>query len=79
MKSGRKSQRKGEDVNTKKCLINNDSLRTVADEGGQALLKGLEFSSLDKTSIKGELENFIEMLKQLEKEPNVDNVEIIYE
>jgi hypothetical protein len=44
-------------------LINNDSLRTVADEGGQALLKGLEFSSLDKISIKGELENFIEMLK----------------
>ncbi len=77
VKSGRKSQRKGEDVNTKKCLINNDSLRTVADEGGQALLKGLEFSSLDKISIKGELENFIEMLKQLKKEPNVDNVEII--
>lgn len=77
VKSGRKSQRKGEDVNTKKYLINNDSLRTVADEGGQALLKGLEFSLLDKTSIKGELENFIEMLKQLKKEPNVDNVEII--
>ncbi len=77
VKSGRKSQRKGEDVNTKKCLINNDSLRTVADEGGQALLKGLEFSSLDKISIKGELENFIEMLNQLKKEPSVDNVEII--
>lgn len=58
-------------------MINNNSLRTIADEGGQALLKGLEFSSLDKTSIKGDLENFIEMLKQLKKEPNVDNVEII--
>ncbi|WP_040327629.1 Tn7-like element transposition protein TnsE [Clostridium ihumii] len=68
----RKSQRKGEDVNTKKCLINNNSLRTIADEGGQALLKRLEFSSLDKTSIKGDLENFIEMLKQLKKEPNVE-------
>ncbi len=77
VKSGRKSQIKGENVNTKKYLIDNGSLRTVADEGGQALLKGLEFSSLDKISIKGGLENFIEMLKQLEKEPNVDNVEII--
>lgn len=77
VKSGRKSQRKGEDVNTKKYLIDNGSLRTVADEGGQALLKGLEFTSLDKISIKGELENFIEMLKQLEKESNVENVEIL--
>lgn len=77
VKSGRKSQRKGEDVNTKKCLINNDSLRTVADEGGQALLKGLEFSSLDKISIKGELENFIEMLNQLKKEQEVVRVETI--
>lgn len=67
MKSGRKSQKKEEDVNTKKYLIDNGSLRTVANEGGQVLLKGLEFTSLDNVSIKGELESFIEMLKQLEK------------
>ncbi|MFX0549533.1 Tn7-like element transposition protein TnsE [Hathewaya histolytica] len=77
VKSERKSQRKKEDVNTKKYLIDNGSLRTVADEGGQSLLKGLEFSSLDKVSIKGELETFIEMLKQLEKEQEVAHVEII--
>ncbi len=77
VKNGRELKRNRENVNTKKYLINNDSLRTVADEGGQALMKGLEFSSLDRVSIKGELENFIDMLKQLEKELDVANVEII--
>lgn len=58
-------------------MINNDSILTVADEGAKALLKGLEFSCLDKVSIKGENESFIEMLKQLEREADVTNVETI--
>lgn len=77
MKTGSKVRRNKEDINTKKYVIDNGSLRTVSDEGGQALIKGLEFYSLDKVSIKGELESFIEMLKQLEHEADVANVEII--
>ena len=76
-KTGRKLKRGGENENTKKYFIENDSLRTVADEGGQVLMKGLEFSSLDKIGIKGELENFIDMLKQIEKDEEVASVEII--
>lgn len=77
LKTGRKVRRDKEDSGTKKYLIDNGELRTLADEGGQGLIKGLEFSSIEKVSVKGELEEFVEMLRLLEKEPAIARVDII--
>lgn len=77
LKTGRKVRRDKEDSGTKKYLIDNGELRTLADEGGQDLIKGLEFSSIEKVSVKGELEEFVEMLRLLEKEPAIARVDII--
>jgi len=77
LKSGRKVRRDKEDSETKKYLIDNGELRTLADEGGQDLIKGLEFSSIEKVSVKGELEEFIEMLRLLEAEATIARVDII--
>ncbi len=77
LKTGRKVRRDKEDSGTKKYLIDNGELRTLADEGGQDIIKGLEFSSIEKVSVKGELEEFVEMLRLLEKEPAIARVDII--
>lgn len=77
LKTGRKVRRDKEDSGTKKYLIDNGALRTLADEGGQDIIKGLEFSSIEKVSVKGELEEFIEMLRLLEKEATIARVDII--
>ncbi|MEG0308349.1 MAG: Tn7-like element transposition protein TnsE [Clostridium sp.] len=77
LKTGRKARRDKEDSRTKEYLIDKGNLRAVADEGGQDLIKGLEFSSIENISVKGELEEFIEVLKLLEKEPAIGRVDTI--
>ncbi|WP_346961567.1 Tn7-like element transposition protein TnsE [Clostridium sp.] len=41
------------------------------------MIKGLEFKTLDSVVVKGELEEFIEVLKLLEKRADIKKVEII--
>lgn len=77
VKSGRKVRRKEEDENTKLFIIENGQDRTVADVGGENLLKVLEFISISNIQEKGELEEFVEILKLLEKRPAIKSVEII--
>ncbi|KEH96793.1 hypothetical protein Z962_05915 [Clostridium botulinum C/D str. BKT12695] len=77
VKSGRKIKRKREDENTKKYILENGQLRTTADIGGEKLVKGLEFTNIANVEEKGELEEFIEILKLLEKRYAVKSVEII--
>lgn len=77
LKIGRKVRRDKEDSETKKYLIDNGELRTLADEGGQELIKGLEFKTLYSVEIRGELKVFIEVLKLLEKRAEIRKVEII--
>lgn len=77
IKSGRKIRRNKEDENTKRYILENENLRTTADEGGEKLLKGLEFTSIANVKEKGELQEFIELLKLLEKRQAVRSVEII--
>lgn len=77
MKSGRKVKRKKEDENTKKYILENGQLRTTADVGGEKLIRGLEFTSIAKVEEKGELQEFTEILKLLEKRHAVKSVEII--
>lgn len=76
-KTGRKIRRDKEDETTEPYIIDSGNIRTTADEGGQDLIKGLEFKTLDSVVVKGELEEFIEVLKLLEKRPNIKKVEII--
>jgi hypothetical protein len=76
-KIGLKINRKIADENTKEYLIEADKLRTTADVGGERLIRGLEFTNLQKVEEKGELQEFIEMLKPLEKRKWVKSVEVI--
>ncbi|GAA0716363.1 hypothetical protein GCM10008905_00700 [Clostridium malenominatum] len=77
LKSGRKIRRVKEDKNTKIYTLENGQARTVADVGGENMLMGLEFTNLSNVQEKGELEEFVEMLKLLEKRKDVKSVEII--
>lgn len=76
-KRGARTIRKREDENTEKYVLEDDGLRTTADVGGEKLIRGMEFTSVDKVEEKGELEEFIEILKLLEKRPNIKVVEVI--
>ncbi|OBR92962.1 hypothetical protein CLRAG_22560 [Clostridium ragsdalei P11] len=76
-KKGLRITRKVEDENTKKYVLEDDHLRTTADVGGEEVIRGLEFTSIDKVEEKGELAGFVEVLKLLEKRPNIKSVNII--
>lgn len=77
VKSGRKIRRSKEDESTQNYILEDDKLRTVADAGGEELLKGLEFTNISKVEEKGELQQFIEILRLLEKRRDIKSVEII--
>lgn len=77
VRTGRKIRRTKEDDNTEKFIFEDKGLRTTADTGGEDLVKGLEFSNLEKVEVKGELEEFIEVLKHLKERPDVKSVEIV--
>lgn len=70
-------KRTREDENTKTYMIENGQARTTADSGGEELLKGLEFTSVANIQEKGELQEFIEILRMLEKRDNIKSVQII--
>lgn len=76
-KTGIKAARSKEDKNTQIYTIDNDNLRTTADTGGENLVRGLEFKNLTEVKEKGELQEFIEILKLLEKRQAVKSVDII--
>lgn len=76
-KKGLRITRKTEDENTKKYVLEDDNLRTTADVGGEELVRGLEFTSIDKVEEKGELDEFVEVLKLLEKRDDIRKVNII--
>lgn len=76
-KTGTKISRKNQDENTKEYFLDKNKLRSTADVGGENLIRGLEFTTLDKIEEKGELEEFIEILKLLEKRPNIKSANII--
>lgn len=69
--------RKRENENTKEYIIEYNNLRLTADAVGEELIKGLEFTTIDKVEVKGELEEFVEILRLLEKEPNIKAVNFI--
>ena len=77
VKSGRRIRRSKEDENTQKYILEDNKLRTVADTGGEEILKGLEFINIAKVEEKGELQEFIEVLKLLQKRHNIKSVDII--
>ncbi len=77
VQSGRKLKRVKENKNTKTYVFEDKGLRTTADTGGEDLLRGLEFKNIAKINEKGELEEFIEILRLLEKREDVKSVEVI--
>ena len=76
-KTGRKVSRGQEDKNTRTYSSDNENLRTTADFGGEDIVKGLEFRNLNEIKEMGELQEFVEMLKLLEKRQTVKSVDII--
>ncbi|KOC52426.1 hypothetical protein ADU90_09280 [Clostridium botulinum] len=77
VKSGRAVRRNKEDESTKKYAFEDKGLRTTADAGGQEMIKGLEFTNIESVEEKGELEEFVQVLKLLKKRRNIKSVEII--
>lgn len=77
IKSGRKIRRSKEDDNTQKYIQEDDKLRSLSDTGGEELLMGLEFTSIVKVEEKGELQEFVEVLKLLQKRRDIKSVDII--
>lgn len=77
VKNGRTVRRDKEGENTKKYVSEDRGLRTTADSGGEELLKGLEFTNISSIKEKGELEEFIEILKLLEKKYYIRSIDII--
>lgn len=72
----RKIIRKKEDEYTQIYLEEDSRIRTVADIGGEKVIKGLEFTNISNVEAKGELEEFIEVLKLLEKRSDIRSINI---
>nr|WP_238937995.1 Tn7-like element transposition protein TnsE [Anaerobacillus isosaccharinicus] len=70
-------QRTNEDENTKKYLIDDHSIRSTADSGGQQLVRGLEHQMLYDIQAQGELQYFINVLKALEQYPRIGTIQVI--
>lgn len=72
----KKTLRTKEDENTKIYEVENDNLRTTADTGGLDKAKGLEYESIEDVNVKGELEEFIEIMRLLKSNQNIEDVKI---
>ncbi|HHB0448528.1 TPA: Tn7-like element transposition protein TnsE, partial [Staphylococcus aureus] len=68
-------QRLDEDENTKKYYVENDSIRSTADSGGQQMVRGLEHQMLHEIQTQGELQDFINVLKILEQYPEIKAIQ----
>ncbi|WP_225986708.1 Tn7-like element transposition protein TnsE [Bacillus cereus] len=77
VKDNSTKQRTKEDENTKKYYINNDSIRSTADVGGEQLARGLEQQMLQEIQIQGEIQDFINVLKVMEQHPQVREIRVI--
>lgn len=77
VKGNSTKQRTKEDENTKKYYINNDSIRSTADVGGEQLVRGLEHQMLNEIQTQGELQDFINILKIMEQHPQVREIRVV--
>lgn len=77
VKSERRIRRIKEDDSTQKYVLEDDKFRTVADTGGEQIIRGMEFTNIMKVEEKGELQEFIEVLKLLQKRFEIKSVDII--
>lgn len=77
VRTGRRINRSKENEDTEKYITEDTGLRTTADEGGLELIKGLEFKTLATIEEKGELKDFLEVLKLLAKRSKIEGIEII--
>lgn len=75
--TGKTQKRFHSDENTIRYLTEDTGKRTTGDVGGGDTLRGIEFTNLSDITIKGELEEFIEILRFLDLKPNIAKVEII--
>jgi len=71
-----KNKRTNEDENTKKYFNEDDKKRTLSDEGGENVTKGIEVSDIDINRVEGELKGFIEVLNILRTMEGIKSVEI---
>ncbi|WP_026881732.1 Tn7-like element transposition protein TnsE [Clostridium akagii] len=76
-KKGIRITRKKENENTKKYILEDDRLRTTADGGGEEVIRGLEFINRDNVDEKGELEEFIGIIRLLGDRHDIRKVDII--
>lgn len=77
IKTGTIYAREDRDESTQIYEIENRNIRTTADQGGFDRAKGLEYMGLDEISMIGELEDFINVLKLLNKKDGVKDIALL--
>lgn len=71
------NHRNGEDKNTKKYILNDDNRRTMASEGGEDTVTGLEVSNIDYKEIESkEIQEFLKIIELLKKEKGINRIDI---
>lgn len=72
------NRRNSEDKNTKKYILNDDNRRTMASEGGEDTVTGLEVSNIDYKEIESkEIQEFLKIIELLKKEKGINRIDII--
>ncbi|WEZ08678.1 Tn7-like element transposition protein TnsE [Priestia flexa] len=61
---------------TKQFMIEDSNKRTVADTGGNHLVRGIELIGVHEASVTGELGEFIKILNKLNDFPDVQTVDV---
>lgn len=68
--------REDQNEDTKQFRVEDTNKRTVADTGGNSLIRGVELISVHEASITGELGEFIKILNALNDFPDVQTVNV---
>lgn len=76
LKSNSKKQRMKEDENTKKYFIDDDGRRATSDVGGSKVARGIEKKSVYEIEAKGELRDFLNVLKVLEEYQEIKAISV---
>ncbi|EEL78722.1 hypothetical protein bcere0028_56650 [Bacillus cereus AH1271] len=67
--------RESTNEDTKQFLIEDTNQRTVADTGGNSLIRGIELIGVHEASVTGELGEFIKLLNELNDFPSVKTID----
>lgn len=65
------------DSTTKQYFHDDKGRRAFGEEGGENIVRGLEFKSLKEIQMDGQCEVFIQVMRLLKEEPKIKNIEVL--